>query len=106
MKWSIKHIPISYKIQFGDFFCEYAPKILKADSIEKIFLLLSFFWDYLNPVVLVHIVERLGSQRDKHLATEYLGELRTFRSEVKVGEYVRVSRTEELAHHYLFYLRR
>ena len=103
VKRSIKHIPISYKIQFGSFFCEQTAKIQKADSIERIFFLLSYFWDYLNPAVLVHFVERLGSQGDQQLATEYLGELRTFREKVKVGEYVRVSRTEQLADHYLFY---
>lgn len=91
MQRSIKHIPVSLKLQLGEFFMEHASKIFRADSIGEIFNLLSYSWDYLNPGLLIFIVERFGSPKDIALMEAYSKELGIFQRRVTVGEFVHAS---------------
>jgi hypothetical protein len=103
MQKSIKHIPISLKLQLGEFFREQASHLFQAKSVEEIFYLLSSFWDYLNPGLLIFIVGRFGSDNDTDLVTAYAEEIGLFRRRVKVGEFIRASHTESPAcHHYSY----
>lgn len=103
IKRLIKHIPMSLKLQLGEYFREHTSPIIKANSVEEIFNLLSFFWDYLNPGLLVFIVGRLGSPNDIDLVRTYSKELELFRKNVKVGDFVHANRTESRACHHYFY---
>ena len=105
MQRSIKHIPISLKLQLGEYFREHASMIFKADSIAVIFHLLSFFWDYLNPGLLNFIVGRFGSPEDIALMRTYLEELEIFRRRVKVGDFVHANHVDSVACHHHFYKR-
>ena len=106
MQRSIKHIPISLKLQLGEYFREHASMLFKADSIAVIFHLLSFFWDYLNPGLLNFIVGRFGSPKDIALMRKYLQELEIFRRKVEVEEFVRANHDiESVACHHHFYKR-
>ena len=105
MQRSIKHIPISLKLQLGEYFIEHSSKIFKLDSIGAIFNLLSFFWDFLNPGLLDFIVGRFGSPKDISLMTAYLEELEIFRRRVRVGEFVRANCIDSVACHHYFYKR-
>ena len=103
MQRSIKHIPISLKLQLGEYFREHASIIFKADSIAVIFHFLSFFWDYLNPGLLDFIVGRFGSPENIALMRMYLEELDMFRRRVRVGEFIRANHKESVACHHYFY---
>ena len=105
MQRSIKHIPMSLKLELGEYFIEHSLKIFKADSIGAIFNLLSFCWDFLNPGLLGFIVGRFGSPEDISLMTAYLEELEIFRRKVKVGEFVRANNIESVACYHHFYKR-
>ena len=85
---SIKHIPVSLKRDLGDYFRDETSSILKADSIRSLFIILSYYWDYLNPGLLQFLVGRFGSETDIQLLSDYLEKLEQFRSSVKLGDFV------------------
>ena len=93
IKKSIKNIPISLKRDLGSYFRNEIPDILKAESLESIFVFLSYYWDYLNPGLLEYIVLTFGSDTDKQLLDTYLKKLEQFRQSVKLGEYVQSNRS-------------
>jgi hypothetical protein len=100
MQRSIKHIPISLKLQLGEFFLEQSSHLFQAKSVEEMFNLLSFFWDYLNPGLLIFVVGRFGSKNDIVLVTAYTNGLELFRRRVKVGEFIRASHRESPTCHF------
>ena len=85
---SIKHIPVSLKRDLGDYFRNETSDILKADSIRSLFIILSYYWDYLNTGLLEFLVKKFGSDKDNQLLGAYLKKLGQFRCSVKLGEYV------------------
>lgn len=86
---SIKHIPVSLKFQLGEYFRDQTSKILNTKSIQELFVLLSDFWDYLNPGILEFLVKKFAPRdTDIKLLQAYLKELKQFRLSVKVGDYV------------------
>ena len=99
---SMKHMRTSLKLQLGEYFQDLTPQLFKANSVDEMFSLLSFSWDYLNPGLFIFIVGRFGSQSDVDLVKIYSKELKVFRSKVKVGEFVR-ARTESITCHHHFY---
>ena len=103
LRGSIKHIPVSLKLQLGEYFCDQTFKIFRAESIEQLIALLSYFWDYLNPGLLEFFVGRFGSDNDIDLIEDYVKELQNFRSRVKLGEYVRACHTMSRAYKRNFY---
>ena len=82
---SIKHIPISLKMDLGEYFQD---KVISIQSMEGLFFFLSKFWDYLNPGLLEFLVGRFGSKSDIQLLSVYLKKLELFRSSVKLGDFV------------------
>ena len=86
---SLKHIPVSLKRDLGEYFRN---ESLETKSIKQLFLILSHYWDYLNPGLLEFLVKRFGSSNDKALLHTYLEKLQQFRSNVKLGEYVKSRR--------------
>ena len=91
---SIKHIPVSLKRDLGDYFQDKVLKILKMESIEEVFIFLSYYWDYLNPGLLEFLVGRFGADTDVELLRKYLEKLEQFQAEVKLVEYVQVKQVE------------
>ena len=83
---SFMHISVSLKRDLGKYFRK---ESLEAESIKELLLTLSCYWDYLNPGLLEFLVGRFGSEYNNSLLTTYLKKLKQFRSEVKLGEYVK-----------------
>lgn len=100
---SLKHVPVSLKLQLGEYFKEQSAKFLRTKSIEELFVLLSFMWDYLNPGLLEFLVGRFGSENDIELLRTYLQKLSTFRANVKLGEYVHARHTVNSAYNHFCY---
>ena len=82
---SLKHIPISLKMDLDGYFQK---EIFNIQSMEGLFFFLSKFWDYLNPGLLEFLVGRFGSNSDIQLLTVYLKKLEQFRSSVRLGDFV------------------
>ena len=93
LRGSIKHIPVSLKRQLGEYFCDQTFKIFRAESIKQLIVFLSYFWDYLNPGLLEFFVGWFGSDNDINSIEDYMKGLQNFRSQVKLGEYVRACPT-------------
>ena len=85
---SIKHIPVSLKRDLGDCFQNEVSKILNTPSVENLFIIMSYYWDYLNPGLLEFLVGRFGSKSDIQLLSVYLEKLFQFRSSVKLRDFV------------------
>ena len=77
IKKSIKNIPISLKRDLGSYFRKEIPEILKAETLESIFVFLSYYWDYLNTGLLEFLVDKFGSDNDKKLLDVYSKKTRT-----------------------------
>lgn len=95
---SLKRIPVTLKRLLGDSFCDQSFKILKTKCIEELFIRLSYYWDYLNPGLLHFLVKQFGSESDKTLMMAYFNELRSFRSSVTIGEFLKIRPTETTTH--------
>ena len=65
--------------------------IFMARSVEQLFVLLSDYWDSLNPEVLKFIIEKFGSEDNQSSMKTYLDELSKFRTRVKLGDFVHTS---------------
>ena len=88
MKFSIKHMPLSLSQDLGSYFRDISSSLLRANSIEHLFVLLGPMWNYLNPGLVEFFVGRFGSQDDIAELEKYLEKLDIFRSSVKLGDYV------------------
>ncbi len=97
---AIKNIPISSKLQLGEYFLEQTSKIFKTESIPELMLLLSYFWDYFNPGLLQYFVGKFGSKDNIRSMEKYLRELEVFRRKVTISEYLQaVSSQKGLSSH-------
>ena len=101
----IKHIPVSRKLELGEYFSEQIFKIFKAKSLLELFAILSFFWDYLNPGLLEVIVGKFGSDADIKRMNSYSKELKAFRRQVKLSNFVHAHHRESQACSHYFYKR-
>ena len=84
----IKHTPITLK-NVNNYFDQLTSKIFKAESVKMLFVLLSNFWDYLNPGLFEFIVGRFGSEVDIQILNQYLGTLQIFRKNVALRDFVK-----------------
>ena len=89
---SIKHIDVSLKRDLGKYFRK---ESLEAESIKELFVTMSCYWDYLNPSLFEFLVNRFGSENDIAMLNTYLEKLKQFRSEVKLGEYVKSKQNDD-----------
>lgn len=103
---SIKHIPASLHDQLGEYFHQQVFAIFKTNSIQELFVLLSRFWDYLNPGLLEFIVGRFGSPQDISCMTAYLEDLGNFRATVKVKDYICTRQANKTIDYNVFTLQR
>ena len=99
---SIKSIPVTLKLQLGECFKREAARFLKTESIEQLFIELSYFWDYLSPGLLHFLVKRFGSSDDKCSMKTYLQELSAFRRCVKIGDFIKASHAETNIHNFIY----
>ena len=95
---SIKHIPVTLKLQLGDIFERRVLNLLETKQIEELFHQLSFSWDYLNPGLLHFLVDEFGSPDDKISMTSYLKKLNKFQASVKIGDFINAKHTETSSH--------
>ncbi len=100
---AIKSIPISLKLQLGEYFLRQTSSIFKTESIPELMVLLSYFWDYFNPGLLQYFVGKFGSKDNIKYMDKYLRELKQFRMRVKIGEYLRaVPRQDDVCSHHFY----
>ena len=81
-------LPVSLKLQCGKFLQSQASDLFQASSIDVLFIILSLQWDFLNPSLLAHLVQRFGDEQTKKSIDKYLGELKTFRMQTKISDFI------------------
>ena len=84
----LRQLPVSLKLQCGEFFLSQAGRLCRASSIDELFLILSLYWDFLNPSLLAHLAYRFGDDQTIKSVDEYLGKLREFRMRTKIGVFI------------------
>ena len=84
----LRQLPVSLKLQCGEFLQSQAARLSQASSIDELFFILSPYWDFLNPNLLAHLAHRFGDDETMRLVDEYLGELREFRSQTKINNFI------------------
>ena len=80
-------LPVSLKQYARLLQCE-ASRLARASSIDELFFILSPHWDFLNPSLLAHLVQRFGDDQTKKSVDEYLEELRKFRMRTKLSDFI------------------
>ena len=82
-------LPISLKLQLGNLLQNNASQLSQASSISELFLILSgtSYWNFLNPNLLSHLVEKFGDGQTKQLKDKYLEELRGFRTRTTIEDF-------------------
>jgi len=83
-------LPISVKLKFGSFLQSNALQLDQAQSISGLFFVLSGSpsWNFLNPKLLSHLVDKFGDGKTKQLRDKYLEELTGFRKRTKVHDFI------------------
>ena len=84
----IRQLPDPLKQQCRKFILDQASSLSRASSIEEIFLILSFYWDFLNPGLLVHLTDRFDQA--KTLVDKYMKDLRGFQKRTKLKDLINV----------------
>jgi len=81
-------LPVSLTSQCGKFLQSQASDLFQATSIDVLFVILSQHWNFLNPNLLAHLVQRFGDRETKDSVDKYLGDLRKFRMRTKIGDFI------------------
>ena len=84
----LRQLPVSLKLQCGEFLRSQAGHLCRASSIDELFFILSPHWDFLNPSLLAHLAYRFGDEHTIRSVDEYLGELREFRMRTKINNFI------------------
>ena len=84
----LRQLPISLKLQCGEFLQSQAARLSRVSSIDELFFILSPYWDFLNPGLLAHLAYRFGDDDTIRKVKEYLGELREFRMRTKIDKFI------------------
>ena len=88
LKRCITLLPASTKDQHIAFIRENLREIKESKCMEDIFLLLNFYWDFLNYTLLEHIVTEFGNNDTKAAMGKYVCELVAFRKVTKLSEFI------------------
>jgi len=84
----LRQLPVSLKLQCGEFLQSQAARLSQASSIDELFFILSPHWDFLNPSLLTHLAFRFGDDQTIREVDKYLGELREFRMRTKIDNFI------------------
>ena len=84
----LRQLPVSLKLQCGEFLQSQAARLSRASSIEELFFILSPYWDFLNSSLLTHLAYRFGDDQTIRSVDEYLGQLREFRLRTKIYDLI------------------
>ena len=84
----LRQLPVSLKLQFGEFLRSQAGHLCRASSIDELFFILSPHWDFLNPSLLAHLANRFVDEQTMRSVDKYLGELREFRMRTKINTFI------------------
>ena len=84
----LRQLPVSLKLQCGEFLQSQAACFCRASSIDELFFILSPYWDFLNPNLLAHLAYRFGDDETIRLVDEYLAELKEFRMQTKINNFI------------------
>ena len=90
IKARLMALPISLQPQFSNLVQNKARQLSEASSISELFFILSGspFWNFYNPYLLSHLVDRFGNRQTKQQKDKYLEELRGFRMRTKVDDFM------------------
>jgi len=80
-------LPVSLK-QYAKYLQSQAENLSQASSIDGLFLVLSPYWDFLNPSLLAHLANKIGDEQTRRSVEEYSEELREFRMRTKIGDLI------------------
>ena len=84
----LRQLPVSLKLQCHEFLQNQAALLSRVSSIDELFFILSLHWDFLHPSLLAHLAHRFGDEQTVKLVDKYLGELREFRMQTKISNFI------------------
>ena len=84
----LRQLPVSLKLQCGEFLQSQAGHLCRASSIDELFFILSPYWNFLNPNLLAYLTHRFGDEHTIRSVDEYLGKLKEFRMRTKIDSFI------------------
>ena len=88
VKSHLMQLPVSLKLPCREFFLNQASSLAGASSVKDLFWILSMYWDFMNPSLLAHLAHSFGDDRIRELVDKYMEELRGFRRQTKVKDFI------------------
>ena len=92
LRHSIIRLPCQLKSEHKKFIKEVKDDLMKAESVDCIFLIADDYWDFLNYSLLQHIIERHASAEVKKEIEEYAQEILAFRKETSLRSFSKANK--------------
>ena len=87
LNW-IRFPPTKLRTQFAELLRQQATVISSASSVDELFSFLSSYWNLFHPALLQHLVNKLGDEDIKSRMDRYMADLRHFRIQTKLGDFL------------------
>jgi len=88
IKRYLRQLPVSLKLECSEFLQSQASRLARASSTDELFWILSAYWDFMNPNLLVNLTYRFGDDQTITSVDKYMEELKKFRMRTKLKDFV------------------
>ena len=88
IKSYLRQLPVSLKQQYHRFLQSQGSRLINAKNIDELFWILSGYWDFINPSLLVDLTRKFGDEQTKASVDMYMKELKEFRMRTKLKDFI------------------
>ena len=88
IKSYLRQLPVSLKQQCHKFLQSQRLCLINAANIDELFWILSDYWDFINPSLLVDLAHKFGDDQTKASVDMYMKELKEFRMRTKLKDFI------------------
>ena len=88
IKSYLRQLPVSLKQQCHKFLQSQRLCLINAANIDELFWILSDYWDFINPSLLVNLAHKFGDDQTIASVDKYMKELKEFRMRTKLKDFI------------------
>ena len=88
IKSYLRQLPVSLKQQCHKFLQSQGSCLINAKNIDELFWILSGYWDFINPSLLVHLTHKFGDEQTKASVDMYMKKLKEFRMRTRLKDFI------------------
>ena len=84
----IQVLPMTLKSQFSELLQRNAKALSNASNVDKLFIIISPYWNSLHPTLLSHLVKKLADEKLKSRMKKYTDDLCKFHIHTRLGDLI------------------